>query len=119
VSPNGGTVVSPRLVPGSLGAQDLASNILADPLHYGLSWSANGKVWFALLDRKGDMPTAPLSVGKGSRPNIIKGFANKEYSLIYWREEEALISSKALMFQQAACFATPPKSSKKTSPPKK
>jgi hypothetical protein len=115
VSSNGTVIVPPRLVPGSDGARDLAPNLLADPLYYGLSWSAKDNIWLALLDRSGNMPTAPLSVGKGSRPNIIKGFANKEYSLIYWRtESDALISSKALMFQQAACFAKPKKTTKKS-----
>ena len=118
VSSDGVTLVSPRLIPGSSGAQDLASNLLADPLYYGVSWSAKDNVWFGLLDRNGNMPTAPLLVGKGSRPNIVKGFANKQYSLIYWRtEEDSLISSKALMFQQASCFAKPKKTPKKTTKP--
>jgi hypothetical protein len=120
VSSDGAVLVSPRLVPGSEGAQDLAANLLSDPLYYGISWSAKDSVWFGLLDRSGNMPTAPLLVGKGSRPNIIKGFTNKEYSLVYWRTEaDSLISSKALMFQQASCFATPKKTAKKPTTPAK
>ena len=118
VSSDGAVLVSPRLVPGSDGAKDLAANLLSDPLYYGISWSTKDSVWFGLLDRSGNMPTAPLLVGKGSRPNIIKGFASKEYSLIYWRTEaDSLISSKALMFQQASCFAKPKKTPKKTTTP--
>jgi hypothetical protein len=107
----GTTRISPQLLPGSFGAKDLAANIVADALYYGITWSTASEVWFGLLDRNGVMPTAPISLGKGAKPSAVKGFNPKEYSFIFWRVEESLIASQGLMFQQATCFA--PKKKKK------
>jgi hypothetical protein len=104
VKADGSLSVPPILVPGSAGAKNITPSLAFDGQYYALSWSTEKDVRLGLLDPKGEMPTAPLSLGPGERPSAARGSAAKSYSFTFWRPEEALISSKALVFGSATCF---------------
>lgn len=101
---NGALKVAPRFVPGSLGAVDLSPDLIFWGQYYAVSWSSGEMATLALLDEQGEMPTAPLLLGPGERPSLARGVSTKEYGFTFWRPEEGLISSKALVFGSASCF---------------
>jgi hypothetical protein len=108
--PDGSVVVAPRLVPGSQGAKELAPSLSFDGKFYALSWTSPEGVWLGLMNPSGEMPTAPLLLSPGEKPALARGSSAKEYSFTLWRNEESLISSKALFFGGASCFAPVKKS---------